>query len=306
MDKILVNIPSLNSFSSKIKSTTEQFSQALTEIHSVISELPSCCPASWYIDALNQCAGVVKQTSEKCLKLAATVQRCGNQFEACEKELASVFQDSEDENAAESRSNDGIWNSPWLHWLDNLLDGLGIDPYGRNYIDPGEEAQAANDSLLQEQISGIFTGELSMAAWEAASYTERQQMIRDVISRINAIQGTNITDIVFFDEGPQNGFITNGYYSDSSRSVHINMHQAGDFEGIMTTIVHEMRHAYQHAVTRDPDSFVVSEATSKSWSDNFHNYITAESDFNGYRGQPVEQDARDFSEGVDYFYIFGD
>ena len=153
---------------------------------------------------------------------------------------------------------------------------------------------------MQKLIGGIFTGSLSAATWKTATYEQRQQMIREIVAKINTIQGTKVTNIEFYNQGPQNGMMSNGYYRDSDRSIHINLYRQQDFEGILTTVVHELRHAYQHEVTRNPEQFIVTEETAQSWARNFKNYITAERSYNAYRSQPVEQDARDFSEGVNY------
>lgn len=295
MDRLLVTYEKLDSFSRQIANCGERVENTVSQIDRVISALPSCCPAMNYVANLNRCKTRIRSVAGSCSKLSGNIMRAKSLFEECEQSLKGISA----ENTKSAQEEVNKWNEGWRKYLDDILDALGIDPYGRNYVDPGEEAQLERDQAMQAAIGDIFTVIATRAAWDRATQAERQTMIRNVVARINQIQGTNITDVRFFYEAPQNGMITNGYYRDANRSVNINTYGT-DFESVMTTVVHEMRHAYQHQVTRDPDSYIVSEANARSWDDNFDHYISGDTDYAAYRAQPVEQDARDFSEGVDY------
>ena len=74
-----------------------------------------------------------------------------------------------------------------------------------------------------------------------------------------------------------------------------------DYAEVMNTMVHEMRHAYQHAVVDSPDKFDVAQSTVDSWAADFDDYKTPDSDgFKAYYSQPVEADARSFAAGIKY------
>ena len=65
---------------------------------------------------------------------------------------------------------------------------------------------------------------------------------------------------------------------------------------VMRTMIHEMRHAYQHAVVNNPDKFNVSEETRKQWAANFNDYKSAKTDgYDAYVEQPIEYDAKRFA-----------
>lgn len=64
------------------------------------------------------------------------------------------------------------------------------------------------------------------------------------------------------------------------------------------TIVHELRHGFQHEACQKPGFCGISEIQAKEWRDNFSCYITPTVNMIAYYNQPVEKDARIFAEKV--------
>lgn len=203
------------------------------------------------------------------------------------------------------------WNQGGWKIIDDILDWLNIGRYDRNYVNPGKEAELAHDALMQEQIEQLMQDpKYNESAWGRASIEGKKKIFNEVKEELNRIYGTNISKDVDYFPGepytnPKDGltYIKNGYYSDDSRSIHMSTYNLKNrtFEQNMTTLVHEMRHAYQHEVARHPDKYTISEDTARSWEYNINHYKTIEKDgFQAYRSQPIEQDARDFSENIDY------
>ena len=115
--------------------------------------------------------------------------------------------------------------------------------------------------------------------------------------------------IKFFYAESQNGYYTLGQYSHSKRTVSINewvIETRRDSYSLMKTVVHEMRHAYQHSACDNPDQFIVSEETIQKWQNSFDNYksqsgfmstgMNESEAFRAYRNQAVEADARNFAK----------
>ena len=77
---------------------------------------------------------------------------------------------------------------------------------------------------------------------------------------------------------------------------------------VMETVIHETQHQYQHYLVENPDKRPehISEETIQSWKENFDNYISPRDDYEGYRKQPVEQDARDTADEVVNDYLAND
>ena len=177
---------------------------------------------------------------------------------------------------------------PWvLQWVSDIINNSNETP------DP----QEAQDQLMREQINALFTEErFSKSRWEKGDINEKQRMLNELKDELNRIYGTNITKPVNID---YNDTSTYGYYSDSRREITITKYAIDkySFEENMDTMVHEMRHAYQHEVIRHPENYSVNEETVQAWINNTTNYTSGGSD---YRTQPLEQDAWDFAGSIDY------
>ena len=64
----------------------------------------------------------------------------------------------------------------------------------------------------------------------------------------------------------------------------------------MTTVVHELRHAYQHAAIDDPERYQVSQETIDAWKESFATYAQEKAKgYQSYRNIIVEKDARKFA-----------
>lgn len=170
-----------------------------------------------------------------------------------------------------------------------------------------EEAQ---DLLMQEQIANLLSEtRFSEKTWQTASTEERKSILNEYIQNVAGIMGLSMGSIKFFYAESQNGYYTSGQYSHSSRTVSINewvIENKSNSYSLMKTVVHEMRHAYQHAACDNPEQFIVSEETIQKWQDSFDNYksqsgfmstgMNASDAFKAYRNQAVEVDARSFAK----------
>ena len=100
-----------------------------------------------------------------------------------------------------------------------------------------------------------------------------------------------------------------GQYSHDDRTVHLNREVLSQSSAssyrLMSTVVHELRHAYQHAAVDNPSQYQVSQETINSWKRSFATYrstdgfiasgLSPEDAFDAYRNQAVERDARWFA-----------
>lgn len=102
------------------------------------------------------------------------------------------------------------------------------------------------------------------------------------------------------DSNPSDDLRTNAYgsWEESSKMLTLDSTDIDDPKAL-STIAHEMRHAAQHqAITylgEDRTSWGgVERGEVQKWKDNLADggYISPETDFKAYQGQPVEEDAR--------------
>ena len=183
----------------------------------------------------------------------------------------------------------------------------------RTYGEIVENAQEREmDLYMQQQIEEILKEErFSKKAWKNADINERKAIMEEYTIRVAQTLGLPDIPIHFLSFEPDNGEIINGFYSSKFDSITINEwiidnKSANQSYKLMSTVVHELRHAYQHAAVNNPEQFVVTEETINSWQENINNYKTS-TDFQAegmgawkayqaYRNQTIEKDARSFAK----------
>lgn len=198
-------------------------------------------------------------------------------------------------------------------WWQRLLDWFFRRDTDPLYTHTTSEQEAAADAQMRDQIQQMNDSDrYSEENWENATVEERKQILQEYMRSVMEIMGLDINENVnFFSEAPSNGLITNGYFSSDSDRVSINAYIIEHYSAarsyqLFTTIVHELRHAYQHAAVENPTRYQVSQETIDRWSDSFDNYrgtdrivaedgVSWEEAYEMYRNQAVEADARAFA-----------
>ncbi|MBR6186067.1 MAG: hypothetical protein IKQ41_07355 [Clostridia bacterium] len=311
MDKIRVDTDLLEDCAGLIGNCGTSASGLAQEIAQVLSSLPESCTEK-YSRVINSYKREMQSISNDLGFLKTGINKAVQLFEECEQALAQgtpqeIGKEAFDSFISGVKSNID-WNSwPWS-WIDAVLDFFNIDKYGRDYVDPGAEAQQARDNMMRSQIEELFySSYFSDANWDTATTEEKKQILNDFKKNVNSIFGTNVTADVQYFKGES---YENGYYDPNTNKIYLNENTLDirSREELMTTVVHEMRHAYQRAVVNDPSGYIVSEETAKAWEQNNipGNYIEydphdpAKTDYNAYHDQPIEADAFGFSESVNY------
>jgi hypothetical protein len=252
----------------------------------------------------------IKKNRTDTVQLSQAVLTAADKFIKCEKKLSG----QETHASAEIINFNG--QLPIFQLIDSILDSLGISKIIKNVIKNVDQyfKQKARDAEMQGELRDLLgENEFSESAWKSASIDERKEMIRNALERMNAVYGINVNkEIDFLTDKPSS---YRGHHVDTDNIIGLNEKNLknGDYQQVMTTLIHEMRHAYQRAVVADPDQYVVSKETAKTWEDNYapghykeppkeEDYAVdrekARQKFKEYEAQPVEKDARDLSEGV--------
>jgi hypothetical protein len=163
-----------------------------------------------------------------------------------------------------------------------------------------KEQERAADRRMQESIQRLQRSAIDK--WKnAKTDKERMRILTDFLADVQKVMGTsakakiNFKNLQYNDKG-----IALGSYSPGSKQITLNKRLLSKPEGIMLfeTVVHEVRHAYQHEAAFG-NKHTVSEETRAVWKHNLSrgNYISPGKCFDSYWNQPVEKDARDFSRG---------
>jgi len=125
--------------------------------------------------------------------------------------------------------------------------------------------------------------------WENLSLEEKEQFIRDLADLIADETGNkNPPKIVFRDDLDDR---KGGWHDGETNTIVINEKMIDDPCRAVEITAHEMWHAHQYQCTMDPAS-----EKGPEYKDAFDNYISPEYDYEGYRNQMVEVEARDFAQ----------
>lgn len=124
--------------------------------------------------------------------------------------------------------------------------------------------------------------------------------ILDIRNQIADELGINPPELVFYYSPNEHD---GGGFSGEYNLISINMNNFDNLESFIGTIAHEMRHAWQHEMASLPEELQTD--LGKAFKFNFDNYISPYDNYEEYRNQLIEVDARTYAE--DYMErLFGD
>ncbi len=259
---------------------------------------------------LNHLRNEVLSNAAKMDTLAAALDQIVNLYVACEQKAAGAMVEGAWSEQSSGNADRGTDKRKWWQKAWDWLWDKDTDP---KYTHTTREQEAAADRHMKRQIENLYnTDRYSEETWKNASVEERKQILEDFMNEVAEIMGIDVKDnIRHLNQAPENNMILNGQYNRSSNRVSINMWIVENRSPersyqLMTTIVHELRHAYQYAAVEDPTKFQVSQETIDSWKDSFNNYkstdgfmrkegMSADEAYQAYRNQAVERDARSFA-----------
>ncbi|MCX6064793.1 MAG: hypothetical protein NT121_03440 [Chloroflexi bacterium] len=148
--------------------------------------------------------------------------------------------------------------------------------------------------------------------WDGMNFDDRKNWMAEWYRKLCGKLGIppvefKVEDLPDPEDGDYKGVYKNGIIFGLFRSITIDIDNVNgkDPFAILDTIAHETQHEYQHFLVENPDKRPnnISEEQIKSWGENFANYKRAEDDFEAYRNQPVESDARQAGERAVADYV---
>lgn len=288
----------------KTLSKSEDMDTAAKKMKSLADEIVACRN---HLAVSGNGAEQIKQTlarlHEKAMDEAAHMEHFGDAlrqmvqlYSECENRIAGqeLYAAESEENSTGTEKR-GFFKRFW-DWI------CGNDP-DTKYTATSDEQERAADREFQEQISALMESDrFSEERWDNASVEERKQMLEDYMNEVADILGVDVrSQVDFINKAPEDGKILMGQYSHDSRTVSINSYvlenrSAASSYVLFTTIVHELRHAYQHSAVDHPDRYRVSKETIDSWKESFRTYGKEQKKgYDSYRNIVVEQDARAFA-----------
>lgn len=289
--KTLENASSLGEMSKEIHTLAERINNCRKNIsHSTGSY-------ATVNQRLSELYSEVLQEAAKMESFHEALENIVQMYTVCEEQICAEeikVTGNKPQTSTEGKDKRGFWEKLW--------DKIFGEDKDKTYTATTDEQKQAADEKMQQRINELLASDTySEEAWKNATPKERQKLLQNYMKEIESVLGINVKDkINFFYEKPEDGLITNGYYTDFRKRVSINSYiidtyAPEDSYFLFTTITHEMRHAYQHAAVDHPTDYQVDQDTIDSWEDNFKNYISSGDSYDDYRNQPVESDARAFA-----------
>ncbi len=146
--------------------------------------------------------------------------------------------------------------------------------------------------------------------WDKLNVAEKERVIRSIaLIEKDELGISNDVEITVSTEKMSD--YTCGYYIDTSKEIFINYKylNEGELDDVLQTMLHEMHHAFVHYTVEniDYESELVQDnyyyKQAREWKSNTENYISSSLNYDEYRNQPIEADARAYAEERVVFYL---
>lgn len=173
------------------------------------------------------------------------------------------------------------------------------------FNEDGEETEKEEKEAIpyEDKISDLLK-------WDELNVAEKERVIRSIaLIEKEELGISNDVEITVSTEKMSD--YTCGYYIDSSKEIFINYKylNEGKLENVLQTILHEMHHAFVHYTVENidyeselvQDNFYYKQA--REWKENTENYISSNINYDKYKNQPIEADARAYAEERVEYYL---
>lgn len=145
--------------------------------------------------------------------------------------------------------------------------------------------------------------------WDSWSLDQRRSFLVRVYDELATEHALPSVDVKFEDLPDKNlwGLTivdAKGIFRGGDLAIDIDNLEGSNQRDVLNTLIHETRHQIQWEAVisyrSDGDQMQLPQGITleqvQTWDDNFQNYIKGDDDFQGYREQPIEKDARSFAD----------
>ena len=234
------------------------------------------------------------EEAAKMDSLAAALDYIAEQYQTCEQKLCQTTRT--EQSYADTTGSRSVEKPKTENWLDTIRLWIKwLREEGGKAI--AKAVERAQDKYMQGQVFALLDQkQFNKETWENASVEERKAILNALMYEVGRVMGVSISGDIEFESLGEG---SRGVYRRKSNTIRINVDrlgEAGSYE-LVQTIIHEMRHAYQHAVVEHPENFHVTQETVEQWRNNFKYYRSSEKyGYDSYVTQPVEYDAKNFAK----------
>lgn len=166
--------------------------------------------------------------------------------------------------------------------------GSVVDETGETDSDnTSNQTEVVNKSDLSSDLKESLEN-FNQEKWEQMSPEEKKEAITELRDSVaNELGLQNKPDVIFYNVQDATDF---GGYSAKENAIYINEYNMGDAHETADTIAHESRHCWQHERAENPQN-----EQDLAFRKNFENYVSPSDDYQEYKNQPVEIDARQYA-----------
>lgn len=178
------------------------------------------------------------------------------------------------------------------HLGDEYVSMAELPPASRiSEVNTGTDVPGETNYFVDEAKAAEILSPFKQGNWEQLSIKEQKQAVEKLADYNAEILGVEDKPrIVYYNAEDPCDF---GGYSAKQNAIYINEYNMHDAAETADTISHEYRHKYQHERAEKLET-----ERDLEFKDGFDNYICAEDDYQGYKNQLVESDARDYAQAI--------
>ena len=158
-------------------------------------------------------------------------------------------------------------------------------------VNNGTDVPGETNYFIDETKASEVLFPFNQGNWEQLTIQEQKQAVEKLADYNAEILGVEDKPriIYYYTEDPCNF----GGYSTKQNAIYINEYNMHDAEETADTISHEYRHKYQYERVEKLET-----ERDLEFKEGFDNYIRAEDDYQGYKEQLVEADARAYAKVI--------
>lgn len=297
--KLYIDTTSVRPVVSDLKSIGKELGQADNEINSVCNSFKTLRVYNNVyrntIRTQNNIEGLINTLA----RMEDGLEQAINYYLRCEQRIVNEATGGAAQIRSQQESSCQKTENVFANWWNDFISSWGI-----GNSDKAKEVR--NDKAMAKELKKLLKNDrYNKKNWKKASVEERKEILKELFEDMKKIYGIDVSQINIEPIESEPGYTTYGYlsyYRSGSMEMTINediLRDAGNYDTVMDTMAHELRHGYQHSVVDNPEQYEVSEETMQKWKDNFNDYKTTDEDgYGAYRSQPVEKDARKFAGRV--------
>lgn len=175
---------------------------------------------------------------------------------------------------------------------DEYVSMVEIPPSSRiTEVNAGTDVPGETNYFIDETKASEVLSTFKQSNWEKLTVREQKYAIEQLADYNAEILGVDEKPrIVYYRKEDPSDF---GGFSSQQNAIYINEYNLNNAVETADTISHEYRHKYQHERAEK-----LENERDLAFKEGFENYIRGEDDYQGYKEQLVESDARAYAQAI--------